>query len=331
MVNRRDRPPATTSGTDASANSGSGGATGRGFTPAAAKQPAAIGGLLNLQAARDPDRPALSCEDVTLTRAELAARVNRRARALQRVGVADGDFVAIALPNGPAMLEVAFACWALGATPAPVSHRLPPLELQAILALLEPKVIVGGAAARAAGAAVVDEQSFVRPGAFVRAIAGADLETRQGDRQRWQHRPAESHRRSCNGGTRSGHDGAGHACRRHRRDPGSAVSLGTLRPRLLGALLGLPCRDHAKIRSGRHAAADRAASRQLAVPGADDDAPHLAHARGRATELRSLLTASSSATSRRPARSGSRKNGSSGSDRTRSGRCIQAPRPLPRR
>ena len=56
------------------------------------------------------------------------------------------------------MLEVAFACWVLGATPAPVSHRLPPLELQAMLALLEPKLIVGGAAARAAGAAVVDEE-----------------------------------------------------------------------------------------------------------------------------------------------------------------------------
>ena len=71
--------------------------------------------------------------------------------------------MAIALPNGPAMLEVAFACWALGATPAPVSHRLPPLELQAILALLDPKVIVGGAAARAAGAAVVDEQALYDP------------------------------------------------------------------------------------------------------------------------------------------------------------------------
>ena len=167
------KPPATTSSTGTSANSGAGSETGRGFTPAAAKQPASIGGLLNLQAARAPDRPALSCEHVTLTRAELAARVNRRARALQRVGVVDGDFVAIALPNGPAMLEVAFACWALGATPAPVSHRLPPLELQAILALLEPKVIVGGAAARAAGAAVVDEGALYDP-----ALSSAPLPER---------------------------------------------------------------------------------------------------------------------------------------------------------
>src|SRR6476619_6626981 len=69
----------------------------RDFTPATVKQAPSIGGLLDLQAQRDPHRPALSCENTTLTRAELAARVNRRARALQRAGVVEGDFVAIAL------------------------------------------------------------------------------------------------------------------------------------------------------------------------------------------------------------------------------------------
>jgi bile acid-coenzyme A ligase len=70
---------------------------------------------------------------VTLTRAELASRVNRRARTLAVLGVQAGDFVAIALPNTPAFLELAFAVWALGATPAPLSHKLPAAELEGIL------------------------------------------------------------------------------------------------------------------------------------------------------------------------------------------------------
>ncbi len=102
----------------------------------------AVGTLLNIHAERDPDRPALTFEGVTLTRAELAARVNRRARTLARAGVVEGDFVAIALPNGPAFLELAYAAWALGATPAPLSAKLPAAELHAILDLLKPRLIV---------------------------------------------------------------------------------------------------------------------------------------------------------------------------------------------
>ncbi len=82
---------------------------------------------------------------------------------MQAAGVEAGDFVAIALPNGTAFLEVAFACWALGATPAPVSHRLPPLELQALLEVLQPRLVVGGEAARAAGVPIVSEVSLYDP------------------------------------------------------------------------------------------------------------------------------------------------------------------------
>jgi bile acid-coenzyme A ligase len=132
----------------------------RQFAPAAPVNLTPIGQLLQLQAGRAPDRPALTCEDITLSRAELAARVHRRARAMAAAGVAEGDFVAIALPNGTAFLEVAFACWALGATPAPVSHRLPPLELRALLDVLQPRLVVGAEAARATGAHVVTEQQL---------------------------------------------------------------------------------------------------------------------------------------------------------------------------
>ena len=109
----------------------------------------AVGMLLNIQAERDPDRPALTFEGVTQTRRELADRVNQRARVLQQAGVVAGDFVAIALPNCPAFLELAFAVWALGATPAPLSHKLPAAELAGILELLQPRLIVIDDATRA--------------------------------------------------------------------------------------------------------------------------------------------------------------------------------------
>lgn len=129
----------------------------RAFTLPPATNPQSIGGLIHVHAGRDPDYPALTCGDVTLTRRELAARINRRARALLRAGVGQDDFVAIALPNGTDFMEIAFACWAIGATPAPVSHRLPPVELSAILELMRPRLIVGDVSAPEAGATVVSE------------------------------------------------------------------------------------------------------------------------------------------------------------------------------
>ncbi|WP_439470720.1 AMP-binding protein [Brevundimonas sp.] len=111
--------------------------------------PRGMGALLDIHAARDPDAPALSFEGTTLTRAALASRVNRRARTLERLGVQAGDFVAIALPNSPAFLELAFAVWALGATPAPLSHKLPAAELRGILDLLKPRLVVINDASKA--------------------------------------------------------------------------------------------------------------------------------------------------------------------------------------
>ncbi|MFC5343209.1 AMP-binding protein [Brevundimonas staleyi] len=134
------------------------------FTVGTPTRPISIARTLAVHAERDPDHPALSCGDVTLSRGELTARVNRRARALAAQGVIEGDFVAIALPNGTAFMEIAFACWALGATPAPVSHRLPTPELAAILELMKPRLVVGGEAARQTGATVVSEDEIYDPG-----------------------------------------------------------------------------------------------------------------------------------------------------------------------
>lgn len=127
--------------------------------------PRAMGVLLNVQAERDPDRPALTFEGRTLTRRELASRVNRRARTLAGAGVQAGDFVAIALPNSAAFLEIAFAVWALGATPAPLSHKLPPAEMAGILDLLKPRLIVSRDSAGAGGRPWISEAATFDPAA----------------------------------------------------------------------------------------------------------------------------------------------------------------------
>ncbi|WP_411887206.1 AMP-binding protein [Hydrocarboniphaga effusa] len=90
-----------------------------------------------------PDRPALTIDGETLTRAELECRSNRLARAFEQRGVREGSFVTIALPNGIAFVESVIAALKLGATPQPVSSRLPMAELAAIVELASPALIVG--------------------------------------------------------------------------------------------------------------------------------------------------------------------------------------------
>jgi bile acid-coenzyme A ligase len=94
-------------------------------------------------AARDPRHLAVTDERRTIDRGDLERLANRTARALAARGVASGDFVTIALPNSVEFLATVVACWKLGATPQPVSSRLPKRELDEIVKLADPKVIVG--------------------------------------------------------------------------------------------------------------------------------------------------------------------------------------------
>src|SRR5512135_2742933 len=100
-----------------------------------------IGQNLAETAARKPGTVAVTFEDRSLTWSELHKRTNRIARALERRGVRQGDFVTIALPNGIGFIEAAYAAWKLGATPQPVSSRLPLAELRAIVELAETPVV----------------------------------------------------------------------------------------------------------------------------------------------------------------------------------------------
>ena len=101
-----------------------------------------LGERLKRLAAEKPDAPAVSCGDETLTYAQLHRRTNRIARGLAARGVKLGDMVTIGLPNGVGFIEACWAAWKLGATPQPVSFRLPKSELDAIVELANPPIVV---------------------------------------------------------------------------------------------------------------------------------------------------------------------------------------------
>lgn len=102
-----------------------------------------IGRMLAYWAAKDPNRPAVTSEDASITREALDARSNRLARAYQNLGVKQDDMVTIALPNGIEFYEAALATWKLGAIPQPISAKLPQAEREAIVELADPALVVG--------------------------------------------------------------------------------------------------------------------------------------------------------------------------------------------
>ena len=102
-----------------------------------------FGEVLRDLAAEDPDRPAITCGDATITRQELEGLSNRLAREYAALGVGRGDFVTIGAPNSIGFFASAFATWKLGAIPQPVSYRLPQRELDAIVELVQPALLVG--------------------------------------------------------------------------------------------------------------------------------------------------------------------------------------------
>ncbi|HVI32014.1 AMP-binding protein [Phenylobacterium sp.] len=101
-----------------------------------------FGAKLRQHARFQPNAPAVSCGPETLTYAELDRRSNRIARGLQAYGVKQGDLVTLGLPNSVGFVEAAHAIWKLGATPQPISFRLPKAELQAIVELANSPVVI---------------------------------------------------------------------------------------------------------------------------------------------------------------------------------------------
>lgn len=94
-------------------------------------------------AAIQPGRVAIDHEGAQVTWAQFEARTNRLARAYEALGVRQDDFVTIGLPNGIPFIEACFATWKIGATPQPISSKLPKLERDQIVELGKPALVVG--------------------------------------------------------------------------------------------------------------------------------------------------------------------------------------------
>lgn len=102
-----------------------------------------IGRALAWHAAKDPHRPSVTDAAESVSRLELDLRSNALARAYADLGVGQDDLVTIGLPNGVGYYLACAAVWKLGATPQPVSARLPVTELAAVVELADPALLVG--------------------------------------------------------------------------------------------------------------------------------------------------------------------------------------------
>ncbi|MEB3061596.1 non-ribosomal peptide synthetase [[Mycobacterium] zoologicum] len=107
-----------------------------------AEQPAApamsVPALFAAAVAAHRDAPALTGEDRSLTYAELAAEVDRLARALAGRGVGPEDRVAIALPRSPDSVIAILAVLAAGAAYVPIDISLPTARIESILRQSDP-------------------------------------------------------------------------------------------------------------------------------------------------------------------------------------------------
>ena len=111
----------------------------------------AIGGLLGYHAGKDPARPAVTFDNATTSYAELDASSNRKACQLAELGVGENDIVTLSVPNSLEFYETVFGVWKLGAIPNLVSAKLPASELQAIVDLATPRLVIANETARVAG------------------------------------------------------------------------------------------------------------------------------------------------------------------------------------
>jgi fatty-acyl-CoA synthase len=112
--------------------------------------------LIAKRAALTPDRVAL--EDAatgrTLSYAELDARAGKAAALLAAQGVGSGDRVAVLTCNRIEFFELLFGCAKLGAILVPLNWRMPPAELDGLIADAEPALLVHGAGEAAAARAL---------------------------------------------------------------------------------------------------------------------------------------------------------------------------------
>ncbi|MET7732913.1 amino acid adenylation domain-containing protein [Streptomyces sp. NPDC005402] len=93
-------------------------------------------------AARQPDAPAVTAGDVTLTYAELNRRANAMARLLAAAGAAPERFVAVALPRTTDLLVTLLAVQKAGAAYLPIDTHFPADRIRRMITDAAPAVLV---------------------------------------------------------------------------------------------------------------------------------------------------------------------------------------------
>lgn len=112
------------------------------YTPGEIPPGVTLGEYLERTIARQPDRPAFTLCEQTISWAELGCVVDRLVLALIDLGVGRGDPVAVLFPNRLEFLYVALATAKLGAVLVPISERLREREIGYILKRTEAKAII---------------------------------------------------------------------------------------------------------------------------------------------------------------------------------------------
>ena len=98
--------------------------------------------LLTKSAQTFPDNLAIAHGPKKLTYAQFNARANRLANALYKLGIRQGDNVAILQYNYPEMLESLFGCFKAGCGTVPINFRLHPKEFAFIIDHSEAKAVI---------------------------------------------------------------------------------------------------------------------------------------------------------------------------------------------
>jgi fatty-acyl-CoA synthase len=93
-------------------------------------------------AAEVPDRPALICDDRTVSWRSFAERSRRLASHLTAAGLRTGDAVALDMTNRPEYLETFFAALLLGAAPVNVNYRYVADEVRYVLDNADARAVV---------------------------------------------------------------------------------------------------------------------------------------------------------------------------------------------
>src|SRR5690606_33251060 len=99
-------------------------------------------GVLEAQAAENPDRVFLIAGDRRFTYAQINSRSTALAAALTELGVERGDRIAVDLPNWPEFVISLFAAAKLGAVIVPLNPRYTVPELQYMLRHSEATVVI---------------------------------------------------------------------------------------------------------------------------------------------------------------------------------------------